>query len=362
MAGMIFLAALALCNLASGSSKLDAIAFQRRDLFPEGIDWDENHGRFLLGSMGRGSIWSLSDTGKLDLFVEDEDFSGKHPVLGVRVDPSRNRVLAVIHNFDDSTPAFDAVASYDLDSSARNFLVRLDSIGAPGSTKKPVANDVTVDREGNLYVTNSAHNFIWKATPDGKNASVFTESTVFTSPPVVTKDEHVRPCGLNGIVYHWDNYLLVGQSNTGMLFKTNLRGDQAHLVKISTPLVGGDGMALRQDGALIVVSSSKAWLLRSSDHWRSASVADELRLNETGFATAVTVRDGLKAYVLHSFLLELKRGSSRSDFLVERVEFPKDAYDDPVWLILVLVVAVVLVFAWRFQMSRFFDDYRRKRQ
>lgn len=219
------------------------------------------------------------------------------------------------------------------------------------------ANDVAVDTEGNVYVTNCRANFLWKVTKDG-NPSVFVKNAEFTSQPIIVDIPIGVICGLNGIVFHKNGYLLVSQTNSGALFRVTLNPKTVHLVTMEGKLPLADGMALRGDGTLVVVSMAKAWLLRTTSDWMTAEILDTVLLNSSDFITSVTVkRDSL--YVLPSFLSET---SPRDTFELHEIVFPTEASDDdPLWLIGLLILAVLVVAMWRLQMGNFYTQFKRKR-
>jgi hypothetical protein len=220
------------------------------------------------------------------------------------------------------------------------------------------ANDVAVDTEGNVYVTNCKANFLWKVTKDG-NPSVFVKDVEFTSQPIIVDSPPIAvTCGLNGIVFHKNGYLLVAQTNSGALFRVTLNPKTVHLVTMEDKLPMADGMALREDGTLVVVSTTIVWLLRSTSNWMTAEILDTVSLNSSDFITSVTVkRDSV--YVLPSFL---SHTSPRETFELREIVFPTEAGDnDPLWLIGLLLLAVFVVAMWRLQMGNFYTQFKRKR-
>ncbi|KAJ7528378.1 hypothetical protein O6H91_15G001000 [Diphasiastrum complanatum] len=332
------------------------ITYKYEGHFPESFDWDKSHRRFLVGSTAKGSLIAVSvvdEFVEVKDFVEDPDYAGKAAVLGVCVDSIRNRVVVAVHNINYSKPPFNAVAAYDLDSKKRILFARLDGIRAGES----VINDVAVDAEGNIFATNTLGNYIWKINLQGE-ASVFVESPVFSFPSVVVSAK-IAAVGLNGIVYHTGGYLLVGQSNTGSLFKVDLSTKEVHLT-LKESLKAADGMAIRKGGSLVVVSADKMWLLTSKSDWMTATIEEELSLNASSFATAVIDKDGYHSFILHSYLTEAGEGSDRDLFEIEEKQFIKDTEDDAVWLIVIIVLFVVIITAWRFQMAHFYKQYRKK--
>lgn len=161
------------------------ISFRSPGLYPEGVVWDPSAEHFIVGSLHRRSILSVSDA----------DLPPNSTILGLAVDKHRSRLLAAVHA-QDPLPHFNALAAYDLRSRTRIFLATLPP---SGTVTRDVANDVAVDFNGNAYVTDSAADLIWKVTVDGQ-ASIFSTAPAFTSFPV-DSDAPYSYCGLNGIAY-----------------------------------------------------------------------------------------------------------------------------------------------------------------
>jgi len=218
-------------------------------------------------------------------------------------------------------------------------------------------NDIAVNsRTGDVYVTNSLGNFLWKVTKDG-TPSVFVKNENFSQPIIVDSFQHV---GLNGIVYQSRKYLLVVQTNSGALFRIGLEDQSVHKVVMREGLPMADGMVLREDGTLVVVSAAKVWLVGSASNWMAGNVVDNVPLNYSDVATAAAMKKG-STFILHSHLLDMLAQQSREEFEIREIEFPAEVAEDvPVWLIVLIVVAVVVVSLWRFQMGHFYEQYRRK--
>ena len=126
------------------------------------------------------------------------------------------------------------------------------------------ANDITIDKNGNKYITDSYSPVIYKV--DAKNkATVFAQNDLFKSNDV----------GLNGIARHED-YLLTVNNSTGALLKVDLNNpNSVTVVKTNMFFIGGDGLLFDNENNLYVVqnkSVNKAWKLTSSDNWQTANV------------------------------------------------------------------------------------------
>lgn len=337
------------------------INFRSLNLYPEGLTWDPSAQHFIVGSQHHRTIHSVSDAAVVETLISDPTLPENATILGLAIDSIHNRLLALVHSAAP-LPPFNALAAYDLRSRRRVFLSLLDD-ETPGviTIKRHVANDVAVDFNGNAYVTNSAGNFIWKVDKDGE-ASVFSRSPVFSeSPLAVDPDAPFSECGLNGVAYVSKGYLLVVQSNTGKMFKVNADDGLARRVLLTEDLVWADGIAVRSDGVVLVVSHHTLWFIKSHDSWAEGVVYDKTALNQEKFATSVTVGGEDRAYVLYGRVMEgLLGNSGREEFSIEEVRSKKENEEENVWVFVLLGLGLAYFLFWRFQMSKLVRDINKK--
>ncbi|KAF6169009.1 hypothetical protein GIB67_038506 [Kingdonia uniflora] len=354
---LLFFIAITLLSIGhTAARRPHIINFKSPNLYPEGLTYDPVSQHFVVGSLHHRSILSVSDAGVVETLIYDPQLPENVTILGLEIDSVNRRLLAVIHAMDHLQP-FNALASYDLYSHSRIFLAPLldDS-----SVVRPIANDVTVDFKGNAYVTNAAGNFIWKVSSSG-DSSIFSRSPAFTKYSIYPN----RPysfCGLNGIAYLSKGYFLVVQSNTGKMFKVDEEDGGARLVLLSRELPAADGIALRSDGIVVVVSQQKAWLLQSTDSWGEAMVYDEIDLEIEKFATSVTIRGDDKAYVVYGHIDEGKLGKAeRAEFSIAEIESVKGNEEEVIWVFVLIGLGLAYFMYWRFQMGQLVKSLNKKR-
>ncbi|OIW01994.1 hypothetical protein TanjilG_14025 [Lupinus angustifolius] len=335
------------------------INFRSPNLYPEGLAWDPKGQHFLVGSLRHRTISAVSDAGVVETLISDPSLPENVTILGLAVDSRNNRVLAVIHAMKPHPP-FNALAAYDLRSRHREFLSLLPSADENDAVR-PIANDVAVDFKGNAYVTNSAGNYIWKVNDRGE-ASIFSNSPRFTEHPVV-RDTPYSFCGLNGIAYVSNGYLIVSQSNTGKLFKVNAEDGTARQVLLNGDLTAPDGVVLRPDGVLLVVSpvEGKVWFLKSNDGWGEGVVFDKINLDLEGYPTSVVVGEMDRAYVIYGRVNEGILGNSeRESFGIEEVRSPKESEDENIWMYVMIGLGLAYFMYWRFQMGQLVKNMNKK--
>lgn len=272
----------------------DTITFKPETpgLMPEGVVWDAEHERFLVGSLLLGTIYSVTPhedgTADIEPFIQDKDLRS---TVGLEVDAENNRLL-VTNSASDAFmggPGAAGLAAYDLDTGERAYLVDFTPLY---ESKSNFANDVTVDDEGNAYVTNSFAPVLYKVTPEGE-ASVLIEDPLLGA----------QFLGGNGIVYD-DGVLLVANSGTTSLLRVTL-GDTVEVAPVDLDIpFGADGMILGEDGTLYGVqrgSDDKQTVVAavSDDDWATGTVTTVVETTDA--ATTITMV-GETPYYINAYL------------------------------------------------------------
>jgi sugar lactone lactonase YvrE len=281
----------------------DEVIFSSDNAMPEGIEWDAASARFLVGSLMAGTISAIDDAGEVTELIVDEDLVS---TVGIHI---ADGILYVTNSssavfFNPNAPALVSVAAYDLASGERIYW----SDATDLREGRGFANDLTVDADGNVYVTNSFQPVVYQITPEGE-ASILIESDAFAG----------NFLGLNGIEYHPDSYLLVAMSESGSIFKVPL-DDPEVLTAVELPEpISIDGMALGRDGVLYAVArlgepeTQQIIALTSEDDWESAEVTASVEAS--GVATTLALRYASEdetvptVYYINAYLQNPARGS-----------------------------------------------------
>ena len=271
--------------LESGGEWPDTIVAERNRFVPEGVEYDRANARFLLGSMSEGSIFQLERDGRLTPVVEDPELVSS---VGIEVDEERNRLLVT----NSDWPAFASggagqakLGVFDLSSGERIAMVDL-AVAIEDRTAETrfLANDVTVDDAGVIYVSDSGTGAIYRVD------AAYEASLLHRFEP----SEAFSP---NGLVYHPSGYLLVAGRES--LYKVPLEDPaRASQVTLPEPLSGADGVVWATDGRLAIVAyrANRVIALTSSDVWNSAELVGVASYDEPASTVAV-VGDDL--YVVH---------------------------------------------------------------
>lgn len=263
----------------------DIVVAERNQFLPEGVEYDQTNGRFLVGSLREGSVYQLERDGRLTPVVEDPSLVSS---VGIEVDEARGRLL--VANSDSSIFASGGTGQaklgvFDLSSGQRIAMVDL-AATIEDRTEETVffANDVTVDDQGTIYVSDTRTGAIYRVD-EAYEASVlhrFEPSEAFSP---------------NGLVYHPSGYLLVAGGES--LYKVPLDDPAAaSQVSLPEPVPGADGMVWSSDGRLAIVANSadRVVVLESSDQWNSAELVG-VAPYEVMATTVAVLGDDL--YVVH---------------------------------------------------------------
>jgi hypothetical protein len=262
--GLIASLCVAACSPNGGNDPVpDRIVLERGGFIPEGIEFDTVGRRLLTGSLVDGTVYEIANDGSLTAVVVDDELVSS---VGIEADEPRDRLLVANSDrsvFDGTGRGIAKLGVYRLSTGEKTAMVDLGAIAGGGGDSVVFANDVTVDDDGNAYLTDTRMNVIYRVDADYQ-ASVFY------------RFEPITGLGLNGIVYHEDGYLIVvAAGGQGLLYRVPLTDPSAaRPIDLSQPATGADGLVWSADGRLVVVSNStsSATAYVSSDGWMSAEL------------------------------------------------------------------------------------------
>ncbi|WP_137991757.1 SMP-30/gluconolactonase/LRE family protein [Streptomyces vilmorinianum] len=243
-------------------------------LHPEGIAWDPTRRAFLVSSVRHGTVSVVRPDGSTRTLVSDSRIISTY---GVHVDRARGRLLVAYADLGVAEKSTERTAHrtgglgvFDLATGRALHVVDLTHL-SPRQGAYAV-NDVAIGPDGTAYVSDVSGDAIYRVDRHGR-ASVLIRDARLT-------DGH--GVGVNGLVLHPAGHLLAVNYGDGRLLRIPLRHpERLTEVALDAPLHGGDGLALRPDGALVAVTNNLAnprgtdavHVLRSTDGWRTARVA-----------------------------------------------------------------------------------------
>ena len=269
------------------------VRFTAREAYPESIAWAPPHNSFFVGSIRQGVIGKVALSGRYTPFIRDNKLVSS---AGLKFDAERNLVWVAVGDVGysvRSSPVTEgklaALAAYDATTGKRRAYHDLGGL----IEGRHFANDIALDAQGQVYITDSFSPVIYRVDAQGE-ASVFVRNEWFAG----------EGFNLNGIVWHPDGYLLVNKHNSGELFRISTTGTpDIQRVALPEALKGADGLLLLAANRLALVQNSGADRvveLVSNDGWHSATVASAHK-SSGSFPTSAT-RVGKRYYVLNSRL------------------------------------------------------------
>ena len=269
---------------------------------PEGIEYNRENQTFLLSSLNASPIIEVNLDGTFKPFTSGEKFPLS--TAGLQVDHQRNRLLVASFNGiemmdgDPKTKGVSYLRIYNLKTGLLEKEINLSSLAPEASAY--FANDVAVDSNGNVYISDWYANLIYKVDLDGK-------ATIFW------KNSSGIEGGPNGLDAHSDGYLLVsvikvddkGIYEKSGLVKIPLENPTASTnVNISDrKFAGFDGMVITPKGNVVGVTNSGQTgggnmliELSSRDGWESAEVVESRAITPS---TTVAITAENRNYVIN---------------------------------------------------------------
>ena len=273
------------------------IDFKAPTAYPEGIAYNPKTEEIFVSSMRLGTVGAVKPDGSYREFAKDPLLVS---AVGLHADPERGRLLVCVSDpgvsLKTSPKTQKKIArllAFDLTTGKRKHVVELDKL----VDGQHFCNDLTIDGSGNVFVTDSFSPVIYRVDPAYK-ATVFFKSDSFKG----------EGFGLNGIVHHAGDYLLVAKYNDGTIWKIDEKdAKKIEQVVIAEKLPNADGLLLTGDGELIVVQNgdvNRVVRLKSTDGFKTAKV-DKVVATTKDFPTTAVAGPGGKVYVMMSRLGEL---------------------------------------------------------
>src|ERR1700758_1463214 len=205
-------------SLPATTPQLDSIPIPGTKAFPESIT-SKSDGTLYVGRLGDGGIVRIKPhTHENAIFVQP-GASGSRSILGVFADEASNTLWACSN--DLSALGAPATGS-DTRSALKAFDLKTGngkrSVSLPGS--HAFCNDIAVDAQGSVYVTDSANPTILKLAAGATAFDVFAQDSSFSA-------AQSDAAGLDGIAFGSDGNLYVTNYTAGELVRVEVNGGRA---------------------------------------------------------------------------------------------------------------------------------------
>jgi sugar lactone lactonase YvrE len=294
---------LLLTQLAWAQEPTRRIEFEAPEAYPEGVAFDKASNVFYVSSARLGTVGKVTKEGKYSVLYAEQ---GVKSTYGIKVHPDGKRlfVCAGDANYSkfstpDTKKKMARLLSIDLKSGKKLADVDLSGL-VPG---EHFPNDLAFDKDGNLYITDSYADVVYKVDAKGK-ASVFSQSELLKSAGV----------GPNGIVYHPDGFLLVANNGTGALVKLPIAGPQKGTkVKIGQFFPSADGLLLNDTNTLTLVQNggvNKIFRLKTTDSWTTAEVWESTSVEDRFAFPSTAAMSGSETWIMNANFTELTEGNN----------------------------------------------------
>lgn len=242
--------AIAIAGVAQ--SKTEVISLQGNQLFPEGIITLPNND-LLVGGFGDGSIQRINAKNKASYFSKSGE-NGMVIAVGMALDKKHNRLWVANFNFQTASgkpgsniKVFDLKTGKLLKTIPEKFI------------EGAFFNEVTIDKNGKVYVSDTFGPNIWTTSFEATDAPIFV-----TNPDLLKNPSPDQPFGLNGLTITPDHkYLIASVMNRtikggGKLIRVNIDTKEVSAVKLANDeatksFSGSDGMFFH-NGQLMMVN------------------------------------------------------------------------------------------------------------
>jgi hypothetical protein len=214
-------------TVQTAAPALQSIPIPGRRSFPESIT-STSDGALFVGRVGDGGIVRVRPrSGESTVFVQPGAL-GSRSILGIFADEASNTLWACSN---DLSALGGPATRRDTGSALKGFDLKTGvgkhSVSLPGSNA--FCNDITVDSNGSVYVTDSANPTVLRLSPGATRLEAFASNQHFLPP-------RGGAAGLDGIAFGSDGNLYVTTYVAGDLFRIDIeRGRTSRVTKLHGP-------------------------------------------------------------------------------------------------------------------------------
>ena len=237
-------------TVEAATQKVESIPVPGTKAFPESITATSD-GVLFVGRVGEGGIVRIKPrTAENTVFVQP-GASGSRSILGLFADEASSTLWACSNDLSalggpaTGSDTASALKGFDLKTGEGKHSILL-----PGS--HAFCNDITVDRMGSVYVTDSANPTLLKLSASATTFDVFAQDSAFSAP-------QSGGAGLDGIAFGSDGNLYVTTYTAGELLRVEVKGGKAgRVTKLSSHrhLQFPDALRTLGDNSFLLIEGS----------------------------------------------------------------------------------------------------------
>ena len=258
-----------------GEGKL-AFELPKGDYLFESIGYDPKRKQFLVGSAREGKVYLSDMNGKLSDFIAANADNGMWAVLDLAVDAERDKVYVassdIAYYKAFSAGSFGKAAVFEFELSTGKFLSKY---VVPDTTKEHVFTNITVGKNGRVYVADGIRRQIYQL--DGGELKLLVENPKLTS--------------MRGMAVSDDGKSLYIADYALGIFGVDLTNTKAFGLAHDPEkiVLGGIDGLYYYDGCLVIIESGmtpqRVMRLKLTDDGRGISAAMPLDVAQKSFVT-----------------------------------------------------------------------------
>ena len=228
-------------NLLPVTNSSTAFVLKEKGLLTEGLAFDTKTDRFFISSVHKRKIIEYDSNGESRQFNKNSaDLEG---IFGMKAD-EKNRILwaaggalKFMEGYDDSLKGQSFLYKFNLDDGTL-----LNAYPPPEPGEEHLFGDLTLNKTGDVFVSDSRSSCIYRLTKDGEGLQTLIPSGYFVS--------------LQGIAFTDDGSALYAADYSQGIFKIDMNDRTAALLENKTPttLLGIDGLYFYK-GSLIATQN-----------------------------------------------------------------------------------------------------------
>jgi sugar lactone lactonase YvrE len=260
-------------NKAAVNASTRAFTLPDKEFIPEGVAYDPVSERYFVGSIHKGKIVSIDKNGTVSDFSSAGD--GLWSVSGMKVD-ARRRILWA------STTAFPQMMNFKPEDNGKAGVFKYDLATGkllnkyllPNTPEKHALGDLTIDKTGRVYATDSIAPVIYTIAPGGNSLEVFLRDPVFNS--------------LQGLAFTKDEKILFVADYSKGIFRIDMASKAVTQIKPAqnVTLLGIDGLYFHGGNLIAIqngVNPQRVILIRLNRDKTGALTTRTLEANHADF-------------------------------------------------------------------------------
>lgn len=215
-------------------------------------------GTVYTGSYATGAVWAITPNGET-VFELPGTRDNIGAAIGLAVMPSGD---VLIVDQEDTDPRSSGGTIWRYAGGEVSFFADI-----PDDQGFVAPNDITLDAQGRVYVTDPGRNEVWRFASEGSGGA---SGELFWTPPPLEEGSAVSRRGITGIAYDAANdALIITDAEANEIYRVNVADASSERIYFhgdrATP-PGFDGITVTPDGAVYVAALGQNGIARVVDN------------------------------------------------------------------------------------------------